>query len=232
MDTASTRPVIYSKTDLIVMIVLFSVLWGLSETVLGNLMRMTEAPLRATVATGVGMGIMGCFLGILKKPLMLPFIALLAAASVQLSAPILHCSLMCKANANLAVILHGMMLFAMSVASVRAKGKGVFSFAAAGFAAALLSSAAFYHMGLRLAPCPYLLSFSGHGGFVHFLTREGIPWAGFSAILFPAGVLAGNRLQRLLSKMRFSYPRQFYGGASAFIVTGLLVIAVTVQYWR
>lgn len=232
MDTSNEKRLVNAATDIFILLVLSGVTWGLAETVLGNLFRVLDIPLRTAFLTGAGMGIMGVFLGVTKKPLVLPLIAIVAAASVQLSAPILHCSLLCKANANLAVVLHGSMLSVFCVAAARRKRNGVLAFAAFGFGAALLSASAFYPSGLHLVPCAYLLSFGAQGGFFNFILREGLPWAICSAVLFPAGLVAGKYLLRPLYSLKQASPRQFYGGAFGMIMIGIIMIAASIQYWR
>ncbi len=232
METLNGKRSVNEASDIVILLVLSGVIWGLAETVLGNLFRIMDMPLRSALLTGIGMGFMGVFLGIAKRPLMLPLIAIVAAASVQLSAPILHCSLLCKANANLAVVLHGSMLSILSLAAARKNKKGVIISAAVGFGAAILSAVAFYPSGLRLAPCAYLLSFGAQGGFLNFMIREGLPWAVCSAVLFPSGLAAGNYLVKPLHGLRQVSPRRFYGGALGMIMVGIIMIAASIQYWR
>ena len=49
-------------------------------------------------------------------------------------------------------------------------------------------------MAEQVAPCNYLLGFSGNLG--GFLTSEGLLWAVFSAVSLPPGWIAGKRLRK------------------------------------
>jgi hypothetical protein len=59
-----------------------------------------------------------------------------------------------------------------------------------GALAAITASIGFYFIGMQVAPCQYLLSFSPAG----FIVTEGLIWAAFSAISLPLGYLAGEKL--------------------------------------
>jgi hypothetical protein len=222
------------RTDLLVLVLVFGTIWGLSETVSGAALRMYVTPLRAAVLTGIGMALMGCFWNITRRPLLLPLVAAVCAASVQLSAPVLHCSLMCKANANLAVFIQGAMLSLALMTSEKLKIslKAAPAVSVIGFSAAVLSSAVFFFPGMRCAPCGYLLSFNVVGGFLHFLAREGLLWGISSAILLPAGMRAGEWISGPLVKARAASPARFYGGTAAIAAFSIVVIAVSVQYWH
>jgi hypothetical protein len=101
---------------------------------------------------------------------------------------------------------------------------------AVGFGSALISSLVFYHAGLRLAPCAYLLSFKASGGILRFILREGVLWAAFSSILLPAGFMAGRSMQQYAVRMKEFSPRLLYGGSAVSIL--LFVIAIMLSTSR
>jgi len=89
----------------------------------------------------------------------------------------------------------------------------------AGAGAALLSAAAFYLVGPHVAPCQYLLSFAHKGGLPAFLIAEGLPWAVFSALLFPAGYWLGERLKQAAPVLKAKRPCVYYA-TNAVLITG------------
>ncbi|HLE50500.1 MAG TPA: hypothetical protein VI755_00455 [Anaerolineales bacterium] len=183
------------RVDLLIAILVFGSLWGLSEVVLGSAIRAAGLPYRAGILTGVGMGIMGMAIGIFRKPVMLAGIALVAILCKQLAVPILHASVMCEANSCLAVMLEGLALAGVVSLAGRKLDRGYLIKIVSGALAALLVAAAFFFIGMQVAPCRYLLSFNRPGGFMAFLAVEGLVWAAFSATLFPLGYWAGARLR-------------------------------------
>jgi hypothetical protein len=101
---------------------------------------------------------------------------------------------------------------------------------ATGFSAALVAAPVFYFVGMRVAPCNYLLSFNRPEGFVAFMVAEGLVWAAFSALLFPLGWRLGTRLESALPRVRFARPLLYYGTslgvvACSWIACGLAYAA-------
>jgi hypothetical protein len=213
-----------SKKEIMLWILILGSLWGLSEAVLGNAMS-GGMPLRASVFTGIGIGIMGIALGAFKRPTMLIGIALITAASKQVAVPLLGCSILCKANSCLAVLLHATFLAGTITLTGKRSGNAVPLFLA-GFSAVLLSAATFYFAGMRLAPCDYLLSFNHTGGLLAFIKTEGIAWALFSGIALPAGFRFGESLKDCMSQFR-SKPWIYYTASSAIIFCCWVVIILT-----
>lgn len=205
--------------DVLIAIVVLGSLWGLSEVVLGGAIRAAGLPYWAGILTGVGIGIMGIAVGVLRKPSMLAGIALVAILCKQLVVPILHVSVMCKANSCLAVMLEGLALAGVVSLAGRKLDRGYLAQIASGASAPLLAAAAFYFVGMRVAPCRYLLSFNRPGGFVAFLAVEGLVWAVFSAILFPVGYWVGARLRETILALRMRKPLFYYTTFAALVVS-------------
>lgn len=204
--------------DLLIATVVLGSLWGLSEVVLGGAIGAAGLPYRSGILTGVGIGIMAIAVGVFRKPSMLAGIALVAVLCKQLVVPILNVSVMCEANSCLAVMLEGLALAGVVSLAGRKLDRGHLARIASGASAALLAAAAFYIIGMRVAPCRYLLSFNRPGGFVAFLTVEGLVWALFSAILFPAGYWVGSRLRDTVLGLRREKPLFYYTTFSALVV--------------
>jgi hypothetical protein len=103
----------------------------------------------------------------------------------------MHLAVTCKANSCLAVALEGTSLSMVAVFLAGRMQKSVNARIAGAAAAGILASLAFWGIGRYVAPCNYLLSFTTPGSFV---AREGLVWAGFSAVLFPLGYMIGEKL--------------------------------------
>ncbi len=201
--------------DIAIMILILGSLWGLSEVVLGDIIRAHDMPWRAGILTGLGMGIMGVAVGLSRKAAPLIGIALLAVVAKLLAVPILGCSFLCKANTCAAVLMQGAALSgAVAIAGPRIAGSSLKK-AATGFSAALASAACFYYVGIHLAPCKYLLSF---GGIVPFMLAEGLVWAAFSGVLFPLGYKIGMVVGHEIPVVKMNMPLTYYLSCSAGVL--------------
>lgn len=214
--------------DILLWILILGSLWGLSEAIGGSAMRAEMLSVKATVLTGIGFGIMGIALGSVKKPWLLIAIAIIAAASTQIAVPLLGCSILCRANSSLALMLHATCLYG-AFALFNGKSGNAAILSLTGFSAAMLSSGIFFFAGMRLAPCAYLLSFNHSGGMLSFLAAEGIAWALFAGIALPIGYRLGAPLQNGIVQLR-SRPALYYGASSAIIIfcwIGITLIAIS-----
>lgn len=204
--------------DILTAVLVLGTFWGFSEVVLGEAIRTWGVPYRAGILTGIGMGIMGAALGYGRRVLPLLGIALIAMAAHQLAVPVLKCSVLCRANSCAAVLLQsGALCAAAAITGQRLHGSGVARLVIP-VSAALAAAGAFYFAGMRLSPCAYLLSFNHPGGLLSFLGAEGLPWAVFSGILFPASYLLGNRLTGALPALKRARPAAYYITAAACLV--------------
>jgi hypothetical protein len=219
-----------ARRDIVLALTLAGSLWGLSEVGLNAGMRAVAPGFRAGVLVGVGMLLMGALLAFLRRPLLLVGAALLAVACRQLVVPILHASVLCKANACIAVLLQaGTTASLIALVAKHAIDRTAVR-AATAAVAAVASAAAFWTIGLRVAPCEYLLSFGRPGGFAAFLAREGLVWAAFAGVAFPAGYAWGTRhaetLQRATPRAaRLTYASSLAIVAGCWILCGFLTAA-------
>ena len=204
--------------NVLIAILVLGSLWGLSEVVLNSAIRTAGLPFRAGILTGVGIGIMGVAIGIFRKSSILIGIALVAILCKQLVVPILHVSVMCKANSCLAVMLEGVALTGVVSLAARKLERGYLPRIAVGASGALLASIAFYFIGMRVVPCPFLRSFNRPGGFVAFLTVEGLVWAVFSAIFFALGYWLGTRFRNPVLTLQTRKPLLYYTTSSALVI--------------
>lgn len=212
----------------LVTVLVLGSLWGFAEVVLGGAMKLAGVPYRSGILTGLGVGLMALGLAVLSRPALLPGMALVAACCKQLVVPILQVSFMCKANSCLAVLLDGVALFGVVALVGRWLDKSLPVRVMSGASAALLAAVGFYFLGMRLAPCNYLLSFNRPGGLAAFLGAEGLVWMIFSAVFFPLGYAAGKRASDVISAWRVSRPSLYYIIAIAIIAFSWLASALAI----
>ena len=218
-----------NPVNMVIGILLLGSAWGLVEVLLGGTLKACGIHARAGILTGAGMFIMGAGLMLFRKPAFPLFAGMAAALHIQMAVPILGCSLMCRANSSLALLLHGAALAGFSSILFRTS-MSIKSRAGTGFIAAAASAAVFYYTGMRLAPCPYLLSFNVPGGFALFMIREGMVWSAFSAAALPLGMLTGMNLSERLNALDTDRKALHYAGAAVFFtavtaVTGAVIAA-------
>lgn len=205
-------------------ILVFGSLWGLSEVALGGGLRAANFPYRAGLLTGVGMAIMAMALAIYGRPLMLIGIGLVAVATKLLAVPILHISVMCKVNSCIAVFIEALALSLVAYVLLTAMEKSSHARMGAGALAGIIASVGFYFIGIQVAPCEYLLSFTPAG----FIVTEGLIWAAFSASLLPLGYLAGLKVKVKTSQWVTERRPLYYATSLATIVFcwGISAIAI------
>ena len=203
-------------------------LWGFTEVVLSGAIRAAGLPYRAAILTGIGMGLMGVAVGAYKRPWMLAAIAFAAVLCKQLVMPILQVSVMCKANSCIAVMLEGFTLSGAVALAGRKVRQQSLARIATGAAAALLTAVVFHFVGMRVAPCRYLLTFDRPGGLAAFLTAEGLPWAIASGVLFPVGYWIGERLEASSLATGTAKSRAYYAASSAIVVVCWLASALAI----
>jgi hypothetical protein len=206
-----------STRDLLIAVAVLGSIWGFFEVVGGGAMKAADIPRKGDILTGLGVATMAIAVAAYRKPLLLIGIAVVAVAVKQLAVPILGLQLICKANSCLAVTLGGAALAGTSAIAGRRLKRGILPRVATGFSAGLLTSVSFYFIGMRVAPCRYLLSFSRPGGFVAFMIAEGIIWAALSGLLFPVGYRIGETLSARVFDLRARQSLSYY------IASGLLV---------
>ena len=222
----STIGELRSPTIILLGILLFGFVWGLSEVALGSGLRAADFPYRAALLTGIGMGITGIALAIYRKPAMAIGIGLVAASIKLLAVPVAHIPVMGCANSSIAVALEAVALGVVAFGLMKAMEKNVYARIGAGGLGAFMGSGLFWLIGMHVAPCRYLLSFSGDPG--RWLVTEGLIWAAFSAILLPVGYLAGEKLQPKIAYMLAAKPRFSYATGATFAACccGAILVAL------
>lgn len=212
-------------TDIMLVVLVLGSLWGFAEVVLSGAIRTAGLPFRAGILTGIGIGLVAVALGAFRKPLIIVFIPLIAVLCKQLVVPILGISVMCKMNSCGAVILEGFAVTGVAYLAGHTLAKNRPVQMVTGAVGALVAAGIFYFVGMRLAPCNYLLSFNRANGFISFMAAEGLVWAGFSAVFFPLGYRLGERLRNTeLSLAR--KPLAYYITAAVLFVGSWVASAV------
>jgi hypothetical protein len=191
-------------------------LWGFSEVVLSGALAAAGFPYRAALLTGIGLGLMTLGVAAYDGIWMPMAGAIVAVMCKLLVVPLLQVPASCKANSCLAVLVEGLALSVTLAFVNRRMKEGLVARVSGGAGTALLAAAAFFPTGMRLAPCPYLLSFNEAGGLLTFVLREGVPWAVASMALVPVGYWLGERLREgVLSWDR--KPLSYYVGAAGTV---------------
>ncbi len=212
--------------DMVIAIMVLGSLWGLSEVVLSSALRAAGLPFRAGILTGIGVGLLAVAVGLFRRPALLVLIPPITMLCKQLVVPILHVSVLCQANSCLAVLLEGLAVAgAAYLVGRRLQSRLVQT--ASGASAALAAAGAFYVLGMRVAPCNYLLSFNSPAGFVSFMLVEGLVWAAFSAVFFPLGYAAGARLREAVL-VPTSKPWLYYATSAALVAGSWAASALTI----
>ena len=214
--------------DMLIGLLVLGSVWGFLEVVLGGAMKAGSIPYKGDVLTGLGMMLMGIAVAMYRKPLLLIAIAAVAVGVRQLSIPILHLSTFCKANSSIAVMLGGTALAGGAALAGRRLERGARARVITGFAAGLTAAVSFFFIGMRVAPCRYLLSFNRAGGLVAFLQAEGIIWAALCASLFPVGYRVGVSMRESVFDLRATRPALYYTASIMLVVCcwGISAIAI------
>jgi len=214
--------------DILIGLLVVGSVWGFLEVVLGGAMKAGSIPYKGDVLTGLGMLLMGIAVAMYRKPVMLIAIAAVAVGVRQLSVPILHLSTFCKANSSIAVLLGGAALAGASALAGRRLERGTRSRVITGFSAGLAAGVSFFFIGMRVAPCRYLLSFNRPGGLVAFLKAEGLIWAALCALLFPVGYRVGVSLRDSVFDLRAARPDFYYAASLTLVLCCWAVSAIAI----
>jgi hypothetical protein len=213
--TTQQKSGLKSRKGQIMMIIALGSICGLFEVVLGGALTAANFPWRSGLLAGLGLGVIAFAYAILRKPLMAIWIASVAILVKQLAVPVLGRTFMCNTNSCLAVGLEYAALAGVAAFTIKKmQSNGNLRFLTGG-AGAFIGSIAFLWIGMKVAPCNYLLTFNQAGGFVSYLYKESLNWTIFSAALFPLGWLIGVKAEASLNRLFENRPRLIYAGASA-----------------
>ncbi len=209
-------------------LLLIGSIWGLTEIVVGGAMHKAGIPHKGDILTATGMGLMAISLAGYHRTWMPLPIALIAASMKQLAIPVLGLSFFCKANSCLAMALGGTSLALVASVGRSKLNGGWYWQSAIGALSAFLAGVGFYFIGMRLAPCNYLLSFNRPGGFTAFIGAEAIVWASLTAVTFPVGYLVGNRISSVIYSMRLRRSWLYYATSIAIITSCWIGAAIAI----
>lgn len=182
-----------NKKGFILTIFALGSICGLVEVIIGGVLHQLGIHLSGLLI-GLDCLLIGLGLAIYNNPLMIIGMGLITCICKQLVVPVLGISFMCEANSCLAVMLEYGSLASIATFTLNSMKKSTYSRILAGGAGVFFGSIIYYFAGMRVNPCPYMLSFNVPGGFAAFLAKEGLIWASFAAALFPLGWSVGERL--------------------------------------
>jgi len=202
-------------------------LWGLSEVLLNEAVRPVAEIPRAGVLCGTGALLVGVALGCSRRIAPLLALPLVAIAIKQMVVPLVGATVTCKANSCLGVLLQGAAWTGLAALST-ARRATLPRLIGVGAVGALAAAVPFYLVGMRLAPCPYLLSFQGTGGLIAFASTDGVIWAALSGIGLPIGHEIGRRLARPLRDVEARRPALYWAASAAAILGCWLVAALSI----
>lgn len=194
-------------------------LWGFSEVVLGAFVKTAALPLRGTIMTAIGVGILfGLFA--FKKSVAAIFCAVLTTITLKILCAVYLSGFDSIINSSLAVIMEGStIIIAISLikhffhnnATLRSLLTGI---------GILFAGTMFYLIGNHLAPCSYLKGLN----FRSFLLHETIPWAFSSAVTAHLGYTIGLRIKKQSIQENFTTITALTTTAFCWIACALTVI--------
>ena len=156
-------------------------------------------------------------------------IAFVAILCKQLVVPILQVSIMCKANSCLAVLINGFTLTVAMFMISRKLDKNLKFKILTGLIAGFSAAVVFYFAGMKLAPCPNLLSYSHLGGFLSYLFNKGLVWMIFSGVFFPVGYILGEKLRNSVVSIRRNKPAFYYAASVTLVVCCWLAVGFAIS---
>lgn len=152
-------------------------------------------------------------------------IPLVTILSKLLALSIFNIPIVARVNSSLAILVGGIAL----TATVTLAGNNLFRNnlirLASGMSAGFMAAIAFFFIGMRIIPCPYLLSFNRAGGFRAFMSFDGMVWTVFSGLLFYTGYWLGTQLKNASSDLRSAQSLACSSG-SAWVAICCLVAMV------
>ncbi len=215
--------------QIVMIILVVGSFWGFSEVVLNEVIRdIGLLPMRAAILMGMGMLAMAFLLGFSKKPHLLLFIPILTIMLKQMAVPLVGAGFPCKANSCTAVLIQGLILTGFSSLFFKSFKSKKSTKVLIGAGTGILSAAIFLPVGLRIAPCNYLLSYSHAGGFISFMANEGLYWAIFSAIFIPFGFWLGEKVKIPLTNLALKKPGFYFSYSGAYTIICWLAITYTI----
>ncbi|MDD5067080.1 MAG: hypothetical protein PHF84_08550 [bacterium] len=182
--------------------------------------------------SGLLIGLDALFIGIAMavygNPVMILGMGLLACLHKQLVIPVLGLSVLCKANACLAVLLEFGGLAGMTALF---RGRVIKSRTARSLASGtgvLFGSLLYYFIGMHVQPCSYMLSFNGTSGLTAFIMKEGAVWALSAGLFFMLGWEIGEKAKERTFGTWLQRPNSFYAGPGLLTLVSLLISAVII----
>jgi hypothetical protein len=216
-----------AKKNILLATIVLGSICGLIEVATKNILNYNGIHLSGLII-GLDFIVIGIALAILRSPLMIIGMGLIACLCKQLVVPLLGLSFMCKANSCLAIMLEFATFASLAAFTLNKMKTSATARALTAGAGIFVSSILFYTIGMCVVPCPYLLSFNIPGGFISFILKEGVVWSIFAAMLFPMGWKIGESLSAKVFELSLQRPRLYYAGATLVTIFCLLGCALAI----
>jgi hypothetical protein len=217
-----------NKKEFILSMLVLGSVCGLVEVFIGGILHQLGLHLSGLLI-GLDCILLGIGLALYRKPWMIIGMGLIACTYKQLVVPIRGISFMCEANSCLAVLLEYGSLAGISAFTLDSMGKNTTSRILTGGTGVFLGAIIYYFAGMRVNPCPYMLSFNVPGGFAAFVTKEGLMWASFAALLFPLGWSVGEKFSDKLSTLIKENVHLYYLKSALTIVICLIASGIFIS---
>ena len=218
--------------DALVTILLLGSLWGfLSEIILKSAVFSQGFPFYGGMAgyiTAIGIGMMGIVFGNFRKPSLLMGVPLVAILGKLCVLSIFNIPTVARVNSTLAVLLGGIALTVIVTLTGSNLHRSNLLRLLSGMSSGLFAAIAFFFIGMRIMPCPYLLSFSKNGGFGAFMSSDGMVWTVLSGILFYTGCWLGTRVKNTCINLSPKQSLAYYSGSTFVAACFWLMISFSI----
>jgi hypothetical protein len=210
-----------------IFVLIIALLWSFSEIFLRA--KILSFPYHSALLTGLAFGFLIFFYSIFKDLKSLFIIILITLFVKWLSVPVQGIAFSCIANTMLAIGLDGLIF--VGILRIIKKPETL-NLIALGGGAALVTAFVFRTIGIHVAPCPYLLSFSGTAGLFRFVYTEGLTWILLSSITVPVFYFLGNTISNKINKLYVSNKKIYFETLFLVVILALSsnIIALFLGY--
>jgi len=216
-----------SAVDILIGIMVFGSIWGLSEATLGGFLNLIVFPNKGAIMGSVGVAIMASALAIYRKPAMLPGIGIVAASFKWLNTWLLFVppSSVQIINPAAAIFLESLAFGLVAIFFTKRMAKNLYLGTWTGFLAGLISATAYVYFAIYITHSP-IFARLGINSIGEFVTGNAVIQAAFFALLSPLGYLCGEKL--VAKAVTLQARRPLYYASSAATIAGCLVTSAII----
>ncbi len=214
--------------SIVIGILVFGSIWGFFEATLGGFLNMIIFPNKGAIMGGIGMAIMSAFLAIYKKPLVLPFIGVVAASFKLLNIWLVFVpvSIVNVINPAMAIIIEATVFGLIAVVALKMMRRNPVASIGVGVLVGLIAATAYVYFAVYVTHAP-IFKRLGISSIQQFIAGSGVIQAVFFGIFVPAGYALGNKLANI-KFAALSRPTLKYAVSAAVIVACWGISALTV----